>query len=103
MNDINKIKNEMPNLYTILEKMCECVGITIQDVNWDDEEWFRQYEWSAKEQDQFIKWLYKFLNSKPAMMELTGHSIRNAKTRNSVAISFALYYGWKVKTKNEIK
>lgn len=100
MNDIEKLKEEKPRFYNILEKMCEYVGVTIEDIDWNDEEWFKQYEWTVKEQDNFINWLKKQLKSKNIMREVAGHSFIDANTRNKVAMFFVLNYGWKTKPKN---
>jgi len=82
---------------TILTKMCECVGVKFEDVDFTASQWYLEHEWTHEQQDNFSLWLQEWLKSnKNEFKVLTDWSITSNSTIKKFAEEFVLNYGWKV-------
>jgi len=84
----------------VIEKMCKVVGADINKINFKKKEWFTKHSWTEEEQDEFTKWLSKYLyNNREAREELMACPIKCKRSTDGVARMFMLNYGWKFKEK----
>lgn len=99
MANLNELKQKNPKLVEILEKMCEMVGVKIEDVDFDDENWFWQYEWTIDEEKQYTDWLAeKIINDKQLRKDVFDCNIQvNLGLARSLAKMFVFNWGWKLK------
>jgi hypothetical protein len=94
---IDIMKKFSPYMTEILTEMCRRVGTTMDQVDWDDKEWYRAYEWSEEEQAKFQGWLvnYFYNNSKARRSMTTCHKHKGRLLM--AAKEFTFMYGWKFK------
>ena len=84
-------------LTEILIEMCRRVGTTMDQVDWDDDGWYRSHEWSEEDQKDFENWLVDYwYNNAKARRSMT--TCRKHKGNLRMAASeFTFIYGWKFK------
>ena len=46
---------------TILEKQCEWVGITLDDIDLAKQDWYIDYSWTEEEREAFEDWMVRYL------------------------------------------
>ena len=86
------------SLIVILKEMCRRVGATYEDIDFEKEGWFREYEWTENEEEDFKKWLVNYLyNSTKARRELTTIGHKNKKWCQTFADFWSFNYCWKYK------
>ena len=91
-----------PNIQEILEEMCNRVGMTIQDVDFDDDKWFSRKQWTELEQEDFKEWLVSYLkNNKTAKMSVINNARPSKKKLQEVADWFITQFGWTQKQEDE--
>lgn len=78
--------------------MCSYVGANYNDIDFQKENWFLDYEWSTKDSDDFSTWLVNYLkkNSK-ARRELMSFPSTRVRAIQKFASHFIFNYGWKDK------
>lgn len=83
----------------VFEKMCTYVNVNIEDIDFQDNNWYENYEWTENQQKDFTQWLaYQFRNNNNVRKDVTKLSYRPSKIRaESTANWFILYCGWKLK------
>lgn len=93
-----KIKTMGEHLIFILKKMCDAVGANYSFVNFKNENWFMEYEWSDVEEQKFVDWLsdYLYSNAK-ARREIMLFPVKNKERCKKTASEFIFCYGWKTK------
>lgn len=85
-----------PHLSIVLQKMCEYVGADYNKIDFSKENWYSEYSWSEKKQDEFINWMVDYLyNNNKARKEILAfsHIKKKSKIRESVNW-FVFNYGW---------
>ena len=88
-------------LKEILNKMCSIVGTTYDKIDFKSDDWYLQYEWTEKQEEEFRRWLidYLYINDR-ARRELT--ACVKQKSHISKAVSmFLLCYGWALSEKGK--
>lgn len=88
------------NLRTIYEEMAKRVGITINEIDFTDKEWFTKQKWTVRDEIDFKDWLIEFMENNPEVvdeMEAEGIVRRDIK---EMAIDFVIFYGWDFKKSN---
>jgi len=82
----------------VIEKMCSIVKANPKKIDFKKTEWFNKYSWTEHEQEEFTKWLSKYLYMNgEARRELMANPIKNNRITDGVARSFVMNYGWKLK------
>ncbi len=84
----------------IMVEMFRRVGLTERDFeNFDfmEPDWYEKHIWTEEEQDEFCKWLGKFLVDKKYVGK---HLYRGHNWGEHEAGKFILNYGWKATYKN---
>lgn len=78
--------------------MCDIVGADFDKVNFKDEHWFWENEWTLGQQKQYEKWLVGYLkNDVKARNELMERPSKAKKNLEQFATYFVFNYGWKYK------
>jgi len=84
------------HLIKIMDKMCSMVGVKREDIDMSKEGWFREHEWTAEQDKEFMKWMLKYLENHPsAQTELYGY-VASKKINIQRVENFCLQYGWKI-------
>ena len=82
----------------VLTKQCEIVGAKYEDIDFDDDLWFFQHEWTKEQEAEFIRWTTEYLmTNKEARAAIMQVPIRSKKICNKAANAFAFNFGWKYK------
>lgn len=90
-----------PYLSYILKEMCKKVGADFNKINFKEEGWFSEYEWTIEEEAEFIKWMIDYLyRTTDARKELLKFNTKNKKLLERTVKGFILNYGWKYKKDN---
>lgn len=85
------------HIQEVLSKMCEMVGTKIEDIDFNDEEWYYTHTWTDNQQEEFKKWLVDYLHKKHSARKLlTMVRTKDKKLLEKAASSFIFNYGWKV-------
>ena len=85
-------------LRTILKEMSKRVDADFDSLEFTNPDWFRQCEWTEEEQNEFNKWLIKYLrDNTKARNELMSIPSKNKVFLQKFADSFSFNYGWKLK------
>lgn len=74
--------------------MCKRVGKTTP-IDGTKEEWFYEYTWTQKEQDEFQEWLSDFFKKREKRVILRGPG-SSKRMRDKAAMELIFNYGWKV-------
>jgi aromatic ring-opening dioxygenase catalytic subunit (LigB family) len=84
------------HLKEILDNMCLVVGA--KDLDFKKDGWFMEYEWTEEEQEQFRKWIVKYLTeNKEARQELMKWPRKHKATIEKFSREFIFNYGFKIK------
>lgn len=90
---------ENNHLKVILLKMCSLVGANFDEIDFKSKDWYWLYEWDTSTEDEFKKWLYKYVkNDNSARKELFKYNINNKDYVTRWVNDFVGNYGWKTKT-----
>lgn len=83
------------HLRIILEKMFEETGIEYSDEYVKQDDWYLNYTWTEKQEQEFVDWLTNYLyNSLPARKELMQITSKNKEACKRAAQQFATFFGW---------
>ena len=52
-----------PHTLSILKQMCKEVRVSFKKVDFNEDGWYRKYEWTEYKQEKFKKWLVDYLYS----------------------------------------
>jgi len=86
------------HLVVVLKEMCKRVKAPYKNIDFLKEGWFREYEWTEKQEQDFIKWMVDYLyTNKEAREELSYSYLKTKKALKKVADFFIFYCGWKTK------
>ena len=90
-----------PHTLFILKQMCKEVRVSFKKVDFNEDGWYRKYEWTEYKQEKFKKWLVDYLYSnKEARQEILGNPYNKTKKQIEKTVEFfILNYGWKLKEK----
>ena len=78
----------------ILTEMCDRVNTKFEDIDFNKERWFMKHSWNKEEQEDFIKWITKYLTeNKEARREMM--NFPDKKNIKKVVKFFVWNYGWK--------
>lgn len=84
-------------LKTILQEICQRVGADYKSMNFKKRNWFHDYSWSEKQEEDFKNWLIDYLkNNKEARSELMSIPSSNKQILTRFASEFLFNYGWKL-------
>lgn len=84
------------HLVIVLKEMCKRVNAKFEDIDFCQDDWFRQYEWTEQGQKDFEKWLADHIYSnEEARQELTIDVIKDERLCKEFAALFCSNYGWK--------
>jgi len=83
-------------LTEVLSEMCSRAGISFNDVDWNDDDWYMKHVWSLEDQNSFKNWLvnYWYENNK-ARREMTHIYNKRKRDLKKAADMFVFMYGWK--------
>lgn len=90
---------DMPESFkTVLKEMCKKAKAPYTKINFNEPEWYLDYCWSEKQQEDFIEWMtdYLYTNSK-ARREILNHPTRSKKLIRKAVSEFVFNYGWRLK------
>lgn len=83
------------HLRIILQKMFEETDIEYSDEYVKQDDWYLNYTWTEKKEQEFVDWLADYLyNSLPARKELMQITSKNKEACKRVAQQFATFFGW---------
>lgn len=83
----------------IIEKMCNMVGITSDDIDFSDPNWNRVYTWTTEQRDFYERWLVAYAKRHPESILVINKLGRFIPRIKSVRI-FINEKGWKIKETN---
>ena len=79
-------------------EMCKRVKCDYNTFNFDQKEWFCEYQWTDKEQDEYRKWAIDYLKkNKKARREIMSVNSSNKIFLERAINMFLLNWGWKTK------
>lgn len=82
----------------ILKKQCELVGANYKDIDFNDDTWFFEYQWTKDQESEFIEWMTDYLSgNKEARRDLMNVPGKSKSLCKQVAQAFAFNFGWKYK------
>ena len=86
------------HLSVILKKMCSMVGADFDKIDFKRPNWYEDWSWTEKKQEQFMDWLEDYLmKNKEARQELLEFSRANRRMVKRAIQWFILDYGWRTK------
>lgn len=89
------------HLKEILDNMC--LVAQVEDVDFKKDAWFMDYEWTEEEQEQFRKWIVKYLmENKEARKELMTWPRKHKPTIERWSREFIFNYGFKTYEENNM-
>ena len=105
---IEELQERFPYTLKLLEKQCEMVGTTVDDIDLSDKKWYTQHKWTYEQKRKFEDWMVEYLkNSYEARQEICRHPMRtNEKYLYQVAgrdsLGYTFNYGWTQKEYDNI-
>jgi hypothetical protein len=84
-------------LREVYEEMAKRVGITIDQIDFTDANWFTKQKWTIKEELNFKDWLVEFMENNP---EVIDEMVEQGIIRRDIlemAVDFVIFYGWDFK------
>jgi hypothetical protein len=89
------------NLKTVFEELAKRVGASLEDINFEDKNWFEKYTWTVQEEMSYKDWLIEFMKNNPEVIEdLVKEGLLRRDIEN-MAIDFVIFYGWNYKKNNQ--
>ena len=88
------------HLCKVLKKMCKPVKANYDKIDWCNgaKPYYREYQWTKKQQDNFIEWLSDYLYvTSAARKEFMMFPIKNKTFCRQIAIQFISWFGWETK------
>ena len=79
----------------ILTKMCEAISLKYTDIDFNEKDWFLKYSWTIDQENEFKKWLGKFLVKKGYCWK---GKYRGEDHGEHEAAKILMNYGWKIQT-----
>mgnify|MGYP003349335496 CR=1 FL=1 len=79
----------------VLREMCSVVGADFDTMDFQKDRWFTEYTWTEQQQDDFTKWMEKYLKKKSIAKHFTNYTLMHRP--KVIAESFVSNYGWKLK------
>ena len=76
--------------------MCKRVKTRYEDINFKKPNWFHDFQWTQKQEDNFKEWLTNYLKTNKEAREELMQSPR-LKGYIKIANEFLFQYGWKTK------
>lgn len=80
--------------HEILTEMCRMVGVDIKTFDFNKKDWFLEYTWAQEKEDDFRKWLGKFLRKYKYVGKGKKHGMDWGYYEAGKLIG---NYGWKIK------
>jgi len=90
------MKNMSEQIQAIIKKQCEVVGADPHSIDFKSNDWFLKYEWTEKQEADFIKWLTEHLKDKKTMLQLSQITSTKLSFRKKIANAWVFNYGWKM-------
>lgn len=89
-------KDMSDGLKLVIKELCKRVKAPYTKINFGVVGWQYMYTWSAKNSDEFKKWLIDFLYHAPAKIrrDVLAHNIKNKKYIADAVDWFMLDYSW---------
>ncbi len=86
-----------PSMQEVLTAMIESIGLTVNDIDFSDKEWFTKHTWTEKEQKSFVEWLIVYLKDPKHLKEIARwpRITKSLKQREKLAWEIILNYGWR--------
>ena len=82
----------------ILAKQCEIVGVKYEDIDFTDDLWFFQRQWTKEQEAEFIDWMTEHLRTnKDVRGVIMNIPSRGRDMCKRTAEAFAFNFGWKYK------
>lgn len=82
----------------VLAQQCKIVGARYEDIDFNNDLWFFERQWTEEQESEFIEWLtnhlYNNLEARAAIMSLPS---KNKSMCKRTAEAFAFNFGWKYK------
>ena len=86
------------HLEFILRDMCSRVGAKFNKIDFKKPNWFMDYTWTQKQEDEFAKWMGDYLYThKEAQDEVLASRISTKKLMSKAVMMFLFDYGWSIK------
>lgn len=96
MTDMAKFFEEHPHTRAVLSKMCQMADTLLDDVDFNDHQWFCKHPWEAHQEDAFHKWLVEYMKkNSEARTEMMARPSSNMKEIDKFVSAFIFNYGWK--------
>lgn len=93
----NDFKN-YPHLRIVLCKMCTMVNADFNKINFKDKNWFQKYSWTAKQEEDFKKWLCNYLkDNRQARNEMMQFPTDRKRSIQNFVEFFNMSHSWQVK------
>jgi len=93
MKTINEFS---PHIKHVLEEMCSVVDADPTEIDFNSNNWFWEYSWTAQQEKDFIAWLTGYLyDDRDARREIMEYPRKNKKSCRKVAEFFVWNHGWK--------
>lgn len=94
------ISNLDKELEFILRKMCSCVNADFDKIDFKKNGWFREYEWTQKQENEFAEWLVNALYKDKKLRGIFQFCTKNKESLKKNVAWFLLMYGWKLKNES---
>lgn len=90
------MKDFSDSLIEILKKQCSYVGANYDDIDFSEDLWFMEFQWSHEQEANFINWMGDYLyNNTQARKDIMAYPRKRKKMCRGAAENFAFNYGWK--------
>jgi len=80
--------------------MAKRVGITLDEIDFTDENWFTKHKWTVREELDFKDWLVEFMKNNPEVLDEMENETIIRRDILEMAIDFVIFYGWDFKQSN---
>jgi hypothetical protein len=84
-----------PGLTKVLTMMCEAVGVKLEDIDFNNPEWYMEHEWTEEQQEEFREKLLQKITKNPKEYEDVIPPRYSNNSRKMQVELFILSYGWK--------
>lgn len=90
------------HLRIILQKMFENTGIEYSDEYVQSDNWYLDYQWTDKQEQEFTDWLANYLSENAdARKELLYSTVKSKRMCSLAAKQFVTFFGWAMNLKKE--
>lgn len=91
------INDKLLPLRQLLEKQCQMVGVSVDEFDFEQPDWYLLHTWTDSQQEEYRLWLIDYFTKNKKLYRKIATGPANKTNITSASNWWILQFGWKVK------